>query len=98
MDIPREFDPSDFVRDWVKNATPEQRMALAKLLSVLKDHFLPGTSLLRIAPHQDPGEIPSSFNVPFDGSLLNYEVPLRAEEPIKLTVILDGFTLPPRDL
>ena len=96
--IPPEFDPSDSVRDWIRNAPKDKSDDLTKLLVVLKDHFLPGGSLLRITPHEDPMHIPSSFNVPFDDCLLTYQVPLRTEDPIKLLLVTDPFAIPPRDV
>jgi hypothetical protein len=95
--IPPEFDASPAVQAWIKEASLDKRNELTKLLVVLKDHYLPGGSLLRITHHQDPSVVPSSFNVPFDGCLLNYQVPLRADDPIRLLVILDPFEIPPRD-
>jgi hypothetical protein len=97
MSIPPEFDPSPSVVGWIQHASPEKLEAFTRLLITLKDHFLPGGSLLRISPHQDPATVPAAFNVPFDECLLNYEVPLRAEDPIRLLLILDPFSIPPRN-
>jgi hypothetical protein len=95
--VPLGFDASPSVVAWIKQADPDKREAFTDLLLTLKDHPLPGTSLLRISPHEDPSRAPASFNVPFDACLLNYRVPLRAEEPIRLLVVLDPFTIPPRE-
>lgn len=95
--IPPEFDASQSVINWIKQASPEKRAAFTKLLLTLKDHYLPGGSLLRISPHEDPMTIPASFNVQFDDCLLSYQVPLRAEDPIRLLVVVDPFDIPPRD-
>jgi hypothetical protein len=89
-EVPRDFAPSPSVRDWIAKASPRERQALTDLLVALARHPLPGGSLLRIMEHKDPWEIPMSYTVPFcDGEcLLLYEIPIRAEEPIKLLLIL----------
>lgn len=95
--FPKEFDVSPAVQEWIRNASPEKRRALTGLLVVLKEHYLPGGTLLRITTHENPLRLPASFNVPFDDCLLLYQVPLRTEDQIKLLLVLDPFDIPPRE-
>jgi len=90
-DVPPEFAASPAVQDWIRKASADQRQALTDLLVALRTSYLPGGSLPGITPHMDPGSVPMSFNVPFkDGEcLLLYQVPMRAEDPISLVLILD---------
>jgi hypothetical protein len=94
--MPADFSVSPSVQDWIRQVTEEKRDALTALLMVLKDHFLPGGSLLRISQFKEPAEIPASFTVPFDEGrcLLLYELPIRADEPIRLLLILDPYSFP----
>lgn len=89
--LPHEFEASPSVQAWIRGATPEKRDALTSVLVILKDHPLPGGSVLKITEHKDPSELPAGFNVPFRNGtcLLLYEIPIRAEDPITLVLILD---------